>query len=81
MVLLDIKPDNILVQSFVVPPGLRIITQVALGDFDIVTNLEGNPFFQNETSVGTVEWQSPESQTGRLSKSSDIFAFGLVVSN
>ncbi|OAL56696.1 kinase-like protein [Pyrenochaeta sp. DS3sAY3a] len=75
----DIKPENILVQWQLTPSG-RTVTDVKLGDFDVVYNLAGEPSFQNATAVGTVEWISPEAQFGRLSKASDMFSFGLVVS-
>lgn len=80
MFLLDIKPENILVQWELTSAG-RTVLDVALGDFDVVYNLAGEPWYQNQTAVGTVEWISPEAQTGRLSKASDMFSFGLVVSS
>ena len=74
------KPDNILVNWTCDNKGNREVTDVALGDFDITSKLEGAPL-QTRYAIGNVMWRSPEGQTGRgVTKASDVFSFGLVVS-
>jgi hypothetical protein len=61
--------------------GNNIVTDVALGDFDIAFKLENKEPRQTPFAIGNVMWRSPEGQTGRgVTKASDIFSFGLVVS-
>jgi hypothetical protein len=52
-----------------------------LGDFDIAFKSEGGAPRQTPYAIGNVMWRSPEGQTGRgVTKASDVFSFGLVVS-
>ena len=75
------KPDNILVNWTCDKDGSKTVTDVALGDFDIAFNLRGGESFQTPYAIGNAMWRSPEGQTGRgMTKASDIFSFGLVVS-
>lgn len=75
------KPDNILVNWTCDDQGNREVTDVALGDFDIASKPEGGTPLQTRYAVGNVMWRSPEGQTGRgVTKASDVFSFGLVVS-
>ncbi|KAI4941938.1 hypothetical protein J4E91_010488 [Alternaria rosae] len=76
---IDIKPDNILVNWTCDEEGIKTITNVALGDFDIAFKLETGALLQTTHAVGNAMWRSPEGQTGRgLSKASDVYSFGLV---
>ncbi|KAL6703216.1 hypothetical protein ACN47E_010078 [Coniothyrium glycines] len=76
---LDIKPDNILVNWNYDEKGVKAITDVVLGDFDIAFKLESGALLHATHAVGNAMWRSPEGQTGRgLSKASDVFSFGLV---
>lgn len=55
---------------------------MALGDFDIAFKSEGGEPLQTTHAIGNAMWRSPEGQTGRgMTKASDIFSFGLVVSD
>ena len=75
------KPDNILVNWTCDNQGNQEVTDVALGDFDIASKLEGGTRLQTRYAIGNVMWRSPEAQTGRgVTKASDVFSFGLVVS-
>lgn len=77
----DIKPDNILVNWTRDEEGNKIITNVALGDFDITYKCETGALIRSTHAVGNAIWRSPEGQTGRgMCKVSDIYSFGLVVS-
>lgn len=77
----DVKPDNILVNWTCDENGNKTVTDVVLGDFDIAFKLEGGKPRQTPYAVGNVMWRSPEGQTGiGVTKASDIFSFGLVVS-
>jgi serine/threonine protein kinase len=79
-ILVDVKPDNILVNWTCDKEGNKTVTDVALGDFDIAFKSEGGESRQTPYAIGNVMWRSPEGQTGRgVTKSSDIFSFGLVV--
>ncbi|KAJ8124462.1 hypothetical protein O1611_g9178 [Lasiodiplodia mahajangana] len=76
---IDIKPDNILVNWTRDEEGNRIITDVALGDFDIAFTSENGEALQTPSAIGNCMWRSPERQTGRgVTKASDMFSFGLV---
>jgi serine/threonine protein kinase len=82
MLVVDIKPDNILVNWTCDDEGIKTITKVALGDFDIAFKLEPGALLHAAHAVGNAMWRSPEGQTGRgLSKASDVYSFGLVVSD
>ncbi|TAQ83182.1 hypothetical protein B7494_g8496 [Chlorociboria aeruginascens] len=81
IILRHIKPDNILVNWTCDKDGNKIVTDVALGDFDIAFKSEGGDGESRQTpyAIGNVMWRSPEGQTGRgVTKASDIFSFGLV---
>jgi serine/threonine protein kinase len=79
--LADVKPDNILVNWTCDREGNKRVTDVALGDFDIAFKSEGGEPRQTPYAIGNAMWRSPEGQTGRgVTKASDIFSFGLVVS-
>lgn len=59
-----------------------IVTEVALGDFDIAYKLKSGESRQTPYAIGNAMWRSPEGQTGRgVTKASDIFSFGLVASS
>ena len=74
------KPENILVDWASDEERANVVTSVALGDFDIAFNLQEPR--QTRRALGNAMWRSPVGQTGRgLSKASDIFSFGLVVSS
>lgn len=78
----DVKPDNILVNWTCDKDGKITVTNVALGDFDIAFRSEGGKARQTPYPIGNAMWRSPEGQTGRgVTKASDIFSFGLVVSD
>lgn len=80
-ILADVKPDNILVNWTCDKEGNKIVTDVALGDFDIAFKSEGGEPRQTPYAIGNAMWRSPEGQTGRgVTKASDVFSFGLVVS-
>lgn len=75
------KPDNILVNWTCNKEGEKTVNDVALGDFDIAFKLKGGEPRQTPHAIGNAMWRSPEGQTGRgVTKASDIFSFGLVVS-
>ncbi|KAI8941750.1 hypothetical protein NX059_002954 [Plenodomus lindquistii] len=76
---IDIKPDNIFINWTYDGKGIKTITNVALGDFDIAFNCETGELLQTTQAVGNAMWRSPEGQTGRgVSKASDVYSFGLV---
>ena len=79
--LADIKPDNMLVNWTCDKDGPKTVTDVALGDFDIAFKSEGGKPRQTPYAIGNAMWRSPEGQTGRgVTKASDMYSFGLVVS-
>jgi len=76
---LDIKPDNILVNSK--GGETKEITDAVLGDFDIAYHLEDGKALRTRHAIGNAMWRSPEGQTAvGVTKASDIYSFGLVVS-
>ncbi|KAK0111174.1 hypothetical protein ONS95_001550 [Cadophora gregata] len=76
---IDVKPDNILVNWTSDSSGQKTVSDVALGDFDLVFKSEGGKTRETPYAVGNAMWRSPEGQTGRgVTKASDIFSFGLV---
>lgn len=80
-ILADVKPDNILVNWTSDSGGRKTASGVALGDFDIAFKSGGGKARETPYAIGNAMWRSPEGQTGRgVTKSSDIFSFGLVVS-
>lgn len=75
----DVKPDNILINCTCDDNGNKTVTDVALGDFDIAFKLE--PGLLLRYAIGNVMWRSLEGQTASgVTKASDIYSFGLVVS-
>ena len=80
VLLLDVKPDNILVDWALDEQGKPLVKRAALGDFDIALKLEGGRPLRAEHAVGNVMWRSPEGQTGKgVARPSDVYSFGLVV--
>lgn len=80
-VLIDLKPDNILVNWTCDEQGNQVVTDAVLGDFDIAFKSEGGEPLQTPYAIGNAMWRSPEGQTGiGVTKASDVFSFGLVVS-
>lgn len=78
---LDIKPDNILIDWALDLHGNPKVTKVALGDFDISLKLIDDEPLRAPYAVGNVMWRSPEGQSGKgVAKASDVYSFGLVVS-
>ncbi|KAI0847741.1 kinase-like domain-containing protein [Daldinia vernicosa] len=76
---IDVKPDNILVNWTCDGESNKLVTEAALGDFDIAFKLKGGESRQTPYAIGNAMWRSPEGQTGRgVTKASDIFSFGLV---
>jgi serine/threonine protein kinase len=77
----DVKPDNILVNWTGDGQGNKSVTDVVLGDFDIAYQVKDNESIQTPHAQGNAMWRCPEAQTGsRVSKASDVYSFGLVVS-
>ncbi|CAK1356851.1 unnamed protein product [Cercospora beticola] len=74
----DIKPDNIFLDWTSDKNGNKVITKVALGDFDIACQLDANQVRITPHAVGNVMWRSPEAQTGMAIKPIDIYSLGLV---
>lgn len=57
------------------------ITNAVLGDFDIAYHLEDGKALRTRHAIGNAMWRSPEGQTAvGVTKASDIYSFGLVVS-
>lgn len=57
-----------------------MVTNVALGDFDIACKLKEGETRLTPYAVGNAMWRSPEGQTGMATRASDIYSLGLVVS-
>lgn len=56
------------------------VERVAWGDLDCALKLKGERLLNHR--IGNVMWRSPEGQMGRgIGKSSEVFSFGLVVSD
>ena len=60
--------------------GKKVVTAVALGDFDITCKLKEGESRLTPHAVGNAMWRSPEGQTGITTRASDIYSLGLVVS-
>lgn len=60
--------------------GHKIVTAVTLGDFDIARKVREGETSVTPYAVGNAMWRSPEGQTGILTRASDIYSLGLVVS-
>ncbi|KAI7352865.1 hypothetical protein KC320_g4301 [Hortaea werneckii] len=74
----DVKPDNILVDWISDDEGNKVVTDVALGDFDIACKLMEGETRHTPHAVGNAMWRSPEGQTGISTMASDIYSLGLV---
>jgi serine/threonine protein kinase len=73
-----VKPDNILVDWHSDKEGDETVSNSALGDFFKWENAKP---CNTASAIGNAMWRSPEGQTGTgVTKASDIFSFGLVVS-
>ncbi len=56
------------------------IERVAWGDSDCALKLKGERLLNHR--IGNLMWRSPEGQIGKgIGKSSEVFSFGLIVSN
>jgi serine/threonine protein kinase len=79
--LADVKPDNIFVNWTCNKEGNKTVTDTALGDFGIAYKQVGATPLRTGIALGNFMWRSPEGQTGSgITKASDIFSYGLVVS-
>lgn len=77
----DIKPDNIFVNWTCDEEGNKAVIDAALGDFGIAYKQVGAMPLRTGVALGNFMWRSPEGQTGSgITKASDIFSYGLVVS-
>ena len=77
----DVKPDNVLVDCDLDTEGHETVVDAVLGDFDLVFKWENAKPCHTPYAIGNAMWRSPEGQTGRdMTKASDIYSFGLVVS-
>ncbi len=75
------KPDNIFVNWTCDEEGNKTVTDATLGDFGIAYRQVGATPLRTGVAVGNFMWRSPEGQTGSgITKASDIFSYGLVVS-
>ncbi|GAB1732624.1 hypothetical protein NU195Hw_g3713t1 [Hortaea werneckii] len=74
----DVKPDNILVDWTSDVEGKKVVTNVALGDFDIACKLMEGETRHTPHAVGNAMWRSPEGQTGISTMASDVYSLGLV---
>ena len=78
--LADVKPDNVLVNWDCDEEGNTMVTDAALGDFDIAFKSKNGKSRESPYAIGNAMWRSPEGQTGKgVTKASDMFSFGLVV--
>lgn len=80
---LDVKPDNVMVDWKLDEQGQVQIERVALIDLDVSLKLKGDKLLRipDMQRLGNFMWRSPEAQTGQgIGKPSDVFSFGLVVS-
>lgn len=77
----DVKPDNILVDWTCDSDGNKVVTDVALGDFDIACKLKQGESRITPHAIGNAMWRSPEGQTGISNRATDMFSLGLVVSH
>lgn len=77
----DVKPDNVFVNWTGVEEGNKTVTGATLGDFGIAYKQVGAMPLRSGVAIGNFMWRSPEAQTGSgMTKASDIFSYGLVVS-
>lgn len=83
MAILDVKPDNILVDWSQDKQGRVEAERVALIDLDCSLKLKGDRLLRlpGAQRIGNYMWLSPEGHTGLgIGKPSDLFSYGLVVS-
>jgi len=75
-----LKPDNILLNYHNDGNSTVVVTATKIADIDNAVHLsEGQAIY---ATVGNVYWRSPEAQVGvGISKPTDVFSFGLVVSS
>lgn len=77
----DVKPDNISVNWTGAEGGNKIVTDATLGDFGVAYKQVGATPLRSGVALGNFMWRSPEGQIGSgMTKASDIFSYGLVVS-
>lgn len=77
------KPDNVMVDWNLDEQGQVQIERVALIDLDVSLKLKADKLLRmpDMQRLGNFMWRSPEAQTGQgIGKPSDVFSFGLVVS-
>ena len=60
--------------------GTKVVTDVALGDFDIACKLKEGETRLTPHAVGNAMWRSPKGSTGISTRASNIYSLGLVVS-
>lgn len=79
--LADVKPDNVLVNCDSNREGYETVVNAVLGDFDLIFKWEKAKPCHTTYAIGNAMWRSPEGQAGRgMTKASDIYSFGLMVS-
>jgi len=80
LIILDLKPDNILLNYNDDRDSNFVVTAAKIADIDNAVHLsKGQAIY---ATVGNVYWRSPEAQLGvGISKPTDVFSFGLVVSS
>jgi serine/threonine protein kinase len=77
--LIDVKPNNVMLNWSRDEEGRLRIERVILTDLDCALKLKGEKLLNHR--MGNVMWRSPEGQTGKgIGKPSEVFSFGLVVS-
>jgi serine/threonine protein kinase len=76
-----VKPDNIFVNWTCDEKGKKTVTDATLGDSGIAYRQGGTTPLRTGIALGNFMWRSPEGQTeSGMTKASDIFSYGLVVS-
>jgi len=75
-----LKPDNILLNYHNNGDSTLVVTATKIADIDNAVHLsKGQAIY---ATVGNIYWRSPEAQLGAgISKPTDVFSFGLVVSS
>jgi hypothetical protein len=79
-----VKPDNVMIDYSRDEHGQLQPERLALSDLDCSLKLKGNKLLRlpDGMKLGNVMWRSPEAQTGQgIGKTSDVFSYGLVVSD
>lgn len=73
------KPNNVMLNWSLDENGRFRIERVVLSDLDCALKQKGEKFLVHR--MGNVMWRSPEGQIGKgIGKPSEVFSFGLVVS-